>query len=64
MSDHTSQDLPVPTDAATDENRLIAERRAKLNTLRTRQAQGLGPAFPNDFTPTDHAAELLSLIHI
>lgn len=38
---------------APDENRLIAERRAKLEALR--QA---GPAFPNDFRPDTHAADL------
>jgi len=38
---------------APDENRLIAERRAKLDALR--QA---GPAYPNDFRPDAHAAEL------
>ncbi|ARP86328.1 lysine--tRNA ligase [Bordetella genomosp. 9] len=39
--------------AAQDENRLIAERRAKLAKLRES-----GPAFPNDFTPDARAAEL------
>ncbi|MGA0584806.1 MAG: lysine--tRNA ligase, partial [Castellaniella sp.] len=38
---------------APDENRLIAERRAKLDALR--QA---GPAYPNDFHPDSHAADL------
>ena len=37
-----------------DENKLIAERRAKLTALR---AQGL-PAFPNDFRPDSQAADL------
>lgn len=36
-----------------DENRLIAERRAKLDKLRT-----AGVAFPNDFTPDARAADL------
>ena len=36
-----------------DENKLIAERRAKLNALRE-----LGPAFPNDFRRTALAGEL------
>ena len=36
-----------------DENKLIAQRREKLTELRK-----LGPAFPNDFTPADSAAEL------
>jgi lysyl-tRNA synthetase class 2 len=39
---------------APDENRLIAERRAKLAALRT-----AGVAFPNDFRRDAHAAELL-----
>lgn len=37
----------------TDENTIIAERRAKLGTIR---AQGV--AFPNDFRPGDKAADL------
>ncbi|MGB6241016.1 MAG: lysine--tRNA ligase [Castellaniella sp.] len=36
-----------------DENRLIAERRAKLTSLRE-----AGPAYPNDFQPDTHAATL------
>ena len=39
--------------AATDENQLIAERREKLQALR---ASGI--AFPNDFKPSHHAADL------
>ncbi|OZI19300.1 lysine--tRNA ligase [Bordetella genomosp. 9] len=39
--------------AGRDENRLIAERRAKLAKLRES-----GPAFPNDFTPDARAADL------
>ena len=42
-----------PSAAAPDENRLIAERRAKLAELRR-----LGQAFPNDFKPNASAAEL------
>lgn len=37
-----------------DENKLIAQRREKLTELRQ-----LGPAFPNDFTPKDTAADLI-----
>ncbi len=37
-----------------DENKLIAQRREKLSQLRQQ-----GPAFPNDFTPSDTAAELI-----
>ena len=47
-----------PADAATDaldENRLIAERRAKLVALRAQ-----GPAYPNDFRRDALAADLLS----
>lgn len=42
---------PAPT--AQDENRLIAERRAKLARLRE-----TGVAFPNNFVPDAHAADL------
>ncbi len=44
---------PTPTPAPADENQLIAERREKLRAIR---AQGV--AFPNDFKPTHHAADL------
>ncbi len=47
---------PPPAAAAptpVDENQLIAERREKLQAIR---AQGV--AFPNDFKPTHHAADL------
>ncbi len=39
-----------------DENRLIAERRAKLDALRDQN----GNAFPNDFRPANNAAALQS----
>ena len=39
---------------AQDENKLIAERREKLKTLR----EGGAVAFPNDFKPKDRAAQL------
>ncbi len=42
-----------PTAGATDENRLIGERRAKLHALKA-----AGNAFPNDFRPNAFAAEL------
>ena len=42
------------TNAAVDENHVIAERRAKLAALRA-----AGPAFPNDFVPADRAGALL-----
>ncbi|NOL49082.1 lysine--tRNA ligase [Pelistega europaea] len=37
-----------------DENKLIAERRAKLDKIRAEK----GVAYPNSFRPTDHAADL------
>ncbi len=52
MSEHTT---PNP---ALDDNQLIAERREKLKGLREAQAQGKGVAFPNDFQPAHHAADL------
>ncbi len=39
--------------AAPDENRLIAERRGKLNALRA-----TGPAYPNDFRPDTFAGDV------
>jgi lysyl-tRNA synthetase class 2 len=45
---------------AQDENQLIAERREKLKAIRQRQAEGKGPAFPNDFKPADRAADLFA----
>ncbi|RYF06871.1 MAG: lysine--tRNA ligase, partial [Comamonadaceae bacterium] len=43
---------------APDDNQLIAERREKLRALRAAQSQGAGVAFPNDFKPRHHAADL------
>jgi lysyl-tRNA synthetase class 2 len=48
--------LPAPQ----DENQLIAERREKLKALRQRQVEGKGVAFPNDFKPADHAADIFA----
>lgn len=48
----TDQTPAVPAIAA-DENRLIAERRAKLSKQRAS-----GVAYPNDFVPTERAAQL------
>src|SRR5215468_10983804 len=45
-----TQNPPPPP---TDENQIIADRRAKLSRLRE-----AGPAFPNDFVRTDTAADL------
>jgi lysyl-tRNA synthetase class 2 len=44
---------PTPAAPALDDNQLMAERREKLTAIR---AQGV--AFPNDFKPRDHAADL------
>ena len=54
----TDAQHPASEAPAQDENQLIAERRDKLKTLRERQQQGLGVAFPNDFKPAHHAAVL------
>ena len=54
MSDHAT------TPAPQDENQLIAERREKLKAIRQSQAEGKGVAFPNDFKPSDHAADLFA----
>ena len=51
MTQHTPTQHTAP--AAGDENQLITERREKLAAIRT-----TGVAFPNDFKPTHHAAEL------
>ena len=46
--------MTEPTHApAADENQIMAERREKLQTLRQH-----GVAYPNDFQPTHHAADL------
>jgi lysyl-tRNA synthetase, class II len=44
---------PTPAAPTPDDNQLMAERREKLAAIR---AQGV--AFPNDFKPRDHAADL------
>jgi lysyl-tRNA synthetase, class II len=44
---------PAAPISVADENKLIAERREKLARIRER-----GIAFPNDFKPTHHAADL------
>jgi lysyl-tRNA synthetase, class II len=51
---------PAPPSPPSDENQLIAERREKLKALREAQRQGKGAAFPNDFKPAHHAADLLA----
>ena len=52
MSDQTIAHAPQ------DENQLMLERREKLKAMRQAQAEGKGVAFPNDFKPADHAADL------
>ena len=58
MSDHTT--APTLPPVLQDENQLILERREKLKVLRLAQLDGKGAAFPNDFKPTDHAADLFA----
>jgi len=58
MSDHTTD--PALNPVAQDENQLILERREKLKALRQAQLEGKGVAFPNDFKPADHAADLFA----
>ncbi len=53
MSNNKRQDDARPTEAGPDENKLIAERRAKLDGLREH-----GNAFPNDFRRNSVAEEL------
>ena len=49
----TSPAPTPPVAVALDENQLMAERREKLAAIRS-----AGVAFPNDYKPTHHAAEL------
>ena len=55
MSDHHPALPPVQ-----DENQLILERQEKLKAIRQAEAEGKGPAFPNDFKPSDLAADLFA----
>jgi lysyl-tRNA synthetase class 2 len=57
MSPMSDTQAPTPI----DENQLVAERRDKLRTLREAHRNGAGPAFPNDFKPSDHAGALQRL---
>ena len=41
-----------------DDNNLITERREKLQAIRAQAAQNGSAAFPNDFKPKHHAADL------
>ncbi len=49
---------PAPAPAMTEDNQLIAERREKLQALRAEAAARGAAAFPNDFKPRHHAADL------
>ena len=51
-----TEELRPAARAGSDENQLITERREKLALIRQQ-----GVAFPNDFKPKHHAAELLRL---
>lgn len=53
MNDHVSS-------APVDENKLIAERRGKLNTLREQALENGHSAFPNNFRPEDLAKDVQS----
>ena len=55
---HAPATSPATATEAQDENKLIAERRAKLQTIRAVQSAGGPVAFPNDFKPADTAAAL------
>ena len=55
MSDQPNAQPTTAADNAPDENKLIAERRAKLTALR-----GLGVAFPNDAKREHYAGDLQS----
>ena len=49
----TDQNTTPAAEVQRDDNQIIAERREKLQAIRER-----GVAFPNDFRPTHHAADL------
>jgi lysyl-tRNA synthetase, class II len=49
---------PTPNPTPADENKLIAERREKLATIRERAKAAGTAAFPNDFKPAEQAAAL------
>ncbi|MDR2127999.1 MAG: lysine--tRNA ligase [Burkholderiaceae bacterium] len=54
---NTHPDTPAAS-GEQDENKLIAERREKLQALRGAQAAGGPVAFPNDFKPQNRCAQL------
>ena len=57
----TQVHTPDASAPAHDDNQLIVERREKLKAMREAQKRGEGVAFPNDFKPTDKAAELFAV---
>jgi len=57
----TQAHTPDASAPAHDDNQLIAERREKLKAMREAQQRGEGVAFPNDFKPSDKAAELFAV---
>src|SRR5690349_22146457 len=52
--ENQEHNTPAAATVAADENKIMAERRAKLATIRE-----AGVAFPNDFKPQHKAAELI-----
>ena len=58
MNDALPPNASPPAPPAVDENQLIAERREKLAHVRARAKAAGTAAFPNDFKPTHHAADL------
>ena len=54
MTTHTA----LPHAETPDDNKLITERREKLAHIRQAAKDGAGVAFPNDFKPRHHAADL------
>jgi lysyl-tRNA synthetase class 2 len=57
----TQVHTPDASAPAHDDNQLIVERREKLKAMREAEQRGEGVAFPNDFKPTDKAAELFAV---
>ncbi len=58
MNQNISHTAPPADTEPVDENKLIAERRHKLQAVRSTQAAGGAVAFPNDFKPAHQAGNL------
>ncbi|MBK6716988.1 MAG: lysine--tRNA ligase [Burkholderiales bacterium] len=58
MSQAPQAPAAAVTAVASDDNQLIAERREKLAAIREQARASGSAAFPNDFKPRDHAADL------